>query len=222
MANTSTTNPPKIQPPPQHGTTRVAFCIGLKPETWNYSVLPIKRLVTCNSFCKRRTCSANCSWLGRASLILMLLYVATHWSADAFERPLDINLIHIGANKQADCRIFIICLISLLSQHDAAKAPTKKAMEILHQPGGVFRNSILHQPGAFLQDIDFQFFYLPSFIDGLHYVELHFERIITFEKFEVMAPCQFVRNRLTFWECKIELTHICEVGTTETTSPQSC
>ena len=82
----------------------------------------------------------------------------THWSADAFERPLDINLIHIGANKQADCRVFIICLISLLSQHDAAKAPTQKAMENLHQPGGVFRNSILHQPGAFLQDIDFQFF----------------------------------------------------------------
>ena len=67
----------KIQPPPQHGTTRVAFCIGLKPETWNYSVLPIKRLVSCNSFCKRRTCSANCFWLGRTSLILMLLYVAT-------------------------------------------------------------------------------------------------------------------------------------------------
>ena len=34
-------------------------------------------------------------------------------------------------------------------------------MEILHQPGGVFRNSILHQPGAFLQDIDFQFFAIP-------------------------------------------------------------
>ena len=41
------------------------------------STLPIKRFVSCNSFCKRRTCSANCSWLGRASLILMLLYVAT-------------------------------------------------------------------------------------------------------------------------------------------------
>ena len=67
----------KIQPPPQHGTTRVASCIGLKPETCNYSLLSIKRLVSCNSFCKRRTCSANCSWLGRASLILMLLYVAT-------------------------------------------------------------------------------------------------------------------------------------------------
>ena len=38
---------------------------------------PIKRLVSCNSFCKRRTRSANCSWLGNASLILMLLYVAT-------------------------------------------------------------------------------------------------------------------------------------------------
>ena len=25
----------KIQPPPQHGTTRVAFCIGLKRETLN-------------------------------------------------------------------------------------------------------------------------------------------------------------------------------------------
>ena len=38
----------------------------------------------------------------------------THWGADAFEQPLDINLIHIGANKQADCRIFIICLQQLI------------------------------------------------------------------------------------------------------------
>ena len=39
-------------------------------------------------------------------------------------------------------------------QHDVAKALTQKAIEILHQPGGVSQNSILHRLGAFLLHID--------------------------------------------------------------------
>ncbi len=30
-----------------------------------------------------------------------------------------------------------------------------------------------------------------------------------------MAPCQFVGQRPTFWECQIQLPHIGEVGTVE-------
>lgn len=46
----------------------------------------------------------------------------------------------------------------------------------------------------------FQFAHLPTLVDALLHIELHFQRVIALEDFIIMAPCQFVGQRPTFWK----------------------
>ena len=56
--------------------------------------------------------------------------------------------------------------------------------------------------------LSFQFSHLPPFLDALFEIELHFQRVVTLENLKIIAPYQFVRQRLTFWERQVELPHI--------------
>ena len=51
--------------------------------------------------------------------------------------------------------------------------------------------------------LSFQFPNFPTFLDGFLIIELHFKRIITLQQFIIMAPCQFVGQCSTFWECQV-------------------
>ena len=42
----------------------------------------------------------------------------------------------------------------------------------------------------------------------LQRIELHFQRLITLENLKIMAPRQFVRHRLTFWERQVKFSHV--------------
>ena len=62
----------------------------------------------------------------------------------------------------------------------------------------------------------------PSFLDALLEIELHFHGVVTFENLKIMAPCQLVRHCLTFWERKIELSHIKKIGAAKSSTVSQC
>lgn len=68
--------------------------------------------------------------------------------------------------------------------------------EDLHLPKPIHPICRCSMQGAEIGNFSFVF----SIRAPLLHIELHFQRVIALEDFKIMAPCQFVGQRSTFWK----------------------
>lgn len=70
----------------------------------------------------------------------------------------------------------------------------------LHLPKPIHPLCRCSMQGAEIGNFSFVFSIRAPSNDALLHIELHFQRVIALADFKIMAPCQFVGQRPTFWK----------------------